>query len=132
MSPEVLEEIVSTNDKQRFTLSPDRLRIRAAQGHSVDVDLRLKTMVPPQVLYHGTVRKNMAAILREGLLPMRRHAVHLSATKETARAVGSRRGAPLVLIIDSYSMNRDGYQFHLADNGVWLTASVPPRYLRCM
>lgn len=124
-----LLEIVETNDKRRFTLSPDGLRIRAAQGHSVEVDLQLRTRVPPPVLYHGTVRQHLAAILREGLRPMSRHAVHLSATKVAATVVGARRGAPVVLVVDSYAMNRDGRQFQQADNGVWLTAAVPPRYI---
>lgn len=124
-----LLEIVATNDKSRFTLSPDGLRIRAAQGHSVEVDLKLRTKVPPSVLFHGTVRKNLPAILKEGLRPMSRHAVHLSATKEAALAVGARRGAPVILVVDSYAMNRDGYQFQQAENLVWLTAAVPPRYL---
>lgn len=126
---EQLQEIVATNDKSRFTLSPDGRRVRAAQGHSVPVDLKLRTTAPPAVLYHGTVRKNLSAIRREGLLQMSRHAVHLSATKEAAVAVGSRRGVAVVLIVDSYTMNRDGYRFQRAENGTWLTTSVPPEYL---
>ncbi len=125
-----LLEIVETNEKRRFTISTDGLRIRAAQGHSVEVDLRLCTKVPPPVLYHGTIRKHLPAILKEGLRPMSRHAVHLSATKEAAIAVGARRGAPVVLVVDSYAMNRDGLEFQQAENGVWLTATVPPEYLR--
>lgn len=125
-----LLEIVETNEKRRFTLSADGRSIRAAQGHSLEVDLKLCTLVPPPVLYHGTVRKNIAAILGEGLRPMSRHAVHLSATKEAAHAVGARRGVPVVLIVDSYAMNRDGLEFQQAENAVWLTAGVPPKYLR--
>jgi putative RNA 2'-phosphotransferase len=125
-----LLEIVETNEKSRFTLSPDGLSIRAAQGHSVEVDLKLRTLVPPTVLYHGTVRKHLAAILEDGLRPMSRHAVHLSSTREAARAVGARRGAPVILVVDSYAMNRNGYQFQQAENGVWLTAAVPPEFLR--
>lgn len=128
-SAEELLEIVETNDKGRFTLSPDGLRIRAAQGHSVPVDLKLRTAVPPPVLYHGTVRKLLPAIRREGLRPMKRHAVHLSETKEAATAVGGRRGVAVVLIVDSYAMNRDGLRFQQAENGVWLVDAVPIRYL---
>lgn len=130
LTADELGEIVATNDKARFTLSPDGLSIRAAQGHSVEVDLKLRTLVPPTVLYHGTVRKLMPPILREGLRPMTRHAVHLSATKEAALAVGARRGAPVILVVDSYAMHRNGYQFQQAENGVWLTAAVPPEFLR--
>lgn len=130
LTADELLEIVETNDEARFTLSPDGLSIRAAQGHSVEVDLRLCTKVPPPVLYRGTIRKHMPAIHREGLRPMSRHAVHLSATKEAASAVGARRGAPVILVVDSYAMHRDGYQFQQAENSVWLTAAVPSKYLR--
>ena len=129
LTADELIEIVETNDKRRFTLSTDGLRIRAAQGHSVNVDLNLRTAVPPTVLYHGTVRKNLPAILKEGLRPMSRHAVHLSATKEAALAVGARRGAPVVLVVDSYAMRKNGFHFQQAENLVWLTATVPPQYL---
>ena len=130
LTADELREIVDTNDKKRFSMSTDGLRIRAAQGHSVDVDLKLRTTIPPPVLYHGTVRKNLSAIFKEGLRPMRRHAVHLSATKDAATAVGARRGAPVVLVVDSYAMNKDGFAFQQADNSVWLTATVPPKYLK--
>lgn len=129
LTAEELREIVETNDKKRFSMSKDGLRIRAAQGHSVDVELKLRTLVPPPVLYHETVRKHLEAIRREGLRPMHRHAVHLSETKAAAVAVGSRRGAAVVLIVDSFTMNRDGLQFQQAENGTWLTAAVPARYL---
>ncbi len=129
LTADELLEIVETNDKKRFTLSTDGRSIRAAQGHSLEVDLKLCTLVPPPVLYHGTVRKHLPTILKDGLRPMSRHAVHLSATKEAALAVGARRGAPVVLVVDSYAMNRDGHQFQQAENGVWLAATVPPQYL---
>lgn len=125
-----LIQIVVESDKQRFTLSEDGLRIRAAQGHSVAIDLKLPVKKPPPVLYHGTVRKFLTSIRKQGLLPGRRQDVHLSATKETAEAVGARRGEPVVLIIDTYALVRDGYQFRRADNGVWLIPNVPPEYLR--
>jgi putative RNA 2'-phosphotransferase len=125
-----LVRVVVENDKQRFSLSPDGLRIRAAQGHSIEVDLKLPFTKPPPVLYHGTVRKFMAAISKHGLIPSSRRDVHLSATKETAEAVGARRGAPVVLSIETYPLVRDGFQFRCADNGVWLISSVPAKYLR--
>ncbi|MDM0018033.1 RNA 2'-phosphotransferase [Variovorax saccharolyticus] len=124
-----LHEIVDANDKQRFGVSPDGRRIRAVQGHSVSVDLKLPTRTPPPVLYHGTVRKHLPAIRREGLLPMNRHAVHLSTTKDAAEAVGRRRGAPVVLVVDSYAMHRAGLKFQQAENGIWLTAAVPAKFL---
>ena len=126
---EELMQVVVENDKQRFSLSPDGLRIRAVQGHSIEVDLKLPVKTPPPVLYHGTVRKFLAAIRKQGLLPGTRRDVHLSATKETAVAVGARRGAAVVLIIETYPMLRDGFQFRCADNGVWLIPSVPAKYL---
>jgi putative RNA 2'-phosphotransferase len=125
-----LIKIVIKNDKQRFSLSPDRLRIRAAQGHSVLVNLKLPFLKPPPILYHGTVRKFIDSIRKQGLLPGTRQDVHLSANKETAVLVGARRGAAVVLIIETFPLLRDGFQFRCAENGVWLIPSVPPQYLR--
>jgi putative RNA 2'-phosphotransferase len=111
-------------------LSADGLRIRAAQGHSVSIDLNLPTKAPPPVLYHGTARKFLAAIRKQGLLPGSRRGVHLSASKEPEMALGARRGTPVVLIVETYALLRDGFQFRCADNGVSLTSSVPSQHLR--
>jgi putative RNA 2'-phosphotransferase len=124
-----LLKIVVTSDKQRFTLSADGARIRAAQGHSVDVDLDLQPAVPPAVLFHGTARTTADAILSEGLKPRRRRHVHLSPDEETARRAGMRHGAPIIFQVDTARMHVDGLIFWQADNGVWLTASIPPTYL---
>jgi putative RNA 2'-phosphotransferase len=124
-----LDEVVAHNDKQRFAFDADGIRIRAQQGHSVPVDLELAPTEPPSVLYHGTVARNLDAILRAGLLPMSRHHVHLSADAATARVVGARRGTPVILTVDAAAMHRDGFQFFRSGNGVWLVEHVPPRYL---
>lgn len=124
-----LDEVVTTNDKQRFALSDDGARIRANQGHSVAVDLKLEQATPPAVLYHGTVERFLAAIRAEGLRPMARHDVHLSASVETARKVGARRGAPVILEVAAEKMYGDGHTFRVSENGVWLTTAVPPSYL---
>ncbi|MGV9756272.1 RNA 2'-phosphotransferase [Streptomyces tricolor] len=123
-----LDHVVATNDKRRFVIEGGR--IRASQGHSIAVDLGLPPATPPPYLYHGTVARHLDAIRREGLRPMTRHAVHLSADRETATRVGARRGRPVVLSIDAGAMHRDGHVFHVSANGVWLTSAVPPRYLR--
>ncbi|MEV1020112.1 RNA 2'-phosphotransferase [Streptomyces sp. NPDC050264] len=123
-----LDQAVAENDKRRFTV--EGTRIRANQGHTVGVDLGLEPVRPPAYLYHGTVARFLDAIRAEGLRPMARHDVHLSADRETATRVGARRGRPLVLSVDAGAMHRDGHTFHVSANGVWLTAAVPPRYLR--
>lgn len=123
-----LDHVVATNDKRRFAV--EGTRIRARQGHTVEVDLGLPAATPPPYLYHGTVARNLEAIRTEGLRPMDRHAVHLSADRETATRVGARRGRPVVLSVDAGAMHRDGHVFHLSENGVWLTGAVPSRYLR--
>jgi putative RNA 2'-phosphotransferase len=127
-----LEEIVASNNKQRFSFDATGTRIRANQGHSIPVDLQLAPATPPDALYHGTSKATIGPILREGLQKMRRQHVHLSRDKATAIKVGSRHGAPIVLLVDAAAMARDGYQFFLSDNGVWLTDHVPPRYLRVL
>ncbi|MEU1939156.1 RNA 2'-phosphotransferase [Streptomyces coeruleorubidus] len=123
-----LDHVVATNDKRRFAV--EGTRIRASQGHSVEVDLGLPTETPPAYLYHGTVARNLDAIRAEGLRPMNRHAVHLSPDRETATRVGARRGRPVVLTVDAAAMHRDGHVFQVSANGVWLTQAVPARYLR--
>ncbi|TDC42545.1 RNA 2'-phosphotransferase [Actinomadura sp. KC345] len=122
-----LEHVVAANDKKRFVLDGDR--IRAVQGHSVQVDLDLSPASPPESLYHGTVRRSVRAILRDGLLPMGRHAVHLSPDRETARRVGARRGEPVILAVQAARMAADGHEFRVSANGVWLVGRVPPEYL---
>lgn len=124
-----LEEVVRTNDKQRFSFDESGKRIRANQGHSVPVDLELDEAVPPAVLYHGTGAQNVDAILKAGLKKMRRHHVHLSADKETATRVGARHGRPVVFVVDAARMRTDGVVFYRSDNGVWLVDDVPARYL---
>lgn len=125
-----LAEVVARNDKQRFAFDDTGTMVRASQGHSVPVELGLPPARPPDVLYHGTAPAALDAIRREGLRPMRRHHVHLSATVETATRVGARRGRPVVLTVDAARMASDGHLFHVSANGVWLTDAVPPEYLR--
>ena len=124
-----LIECVETNDKQRFSLDDTGDLIRANQGHSVEVDLQLEEKQPPDVLYHGTVERFLATILSDGLNKGKRHHVHLSKDVETARKVGARRGKPIVLQVDAGKMHTEGFHFFLSVNGVWLTDSVPPRFL---
>ncbi|MFB7713142.1 RNA 2'-phosphotransferase [Streptomyces sp. NPDC056105] len=123
-----LDHVVAANDKRRFAIEGSR--IRASQGHTVDVDLGLPPATPPAYLYHGTVAAALDAIRTEGLRPMSRHDVHLSPDRETATRVGARRGRPIVLSVDAGAMHRDGHTFRVSANGVWLTEAVPPRYLR--
>jgi putative RNA 2'-phosphotransferase len=124
-----LEQVVAENDKQRFAISDDRLRIRARQGHSVSVDLELPPLTPPDRLYHGTVDRFITSIRQQGLIRGSRQHVHLSATLETAIIVGQRHGAPVILTVDSATMRHDGYLFYRSENGIWLTDAVPARYL---
>ena len=127
---EMLEEIVRTDDKMRYSFNEGRTLIRANQGHSVEVDVELSELDPPDVLYHGTAEKYVGFIEREGLIPKSRLYVHLSADYDTAVKVGQRHGEVVVYYVDCRSMRRDGYRFFLSKNGVWLTKSVPALYLK--
>ena len=124
-----LEEMVRTDDKKRLEFKGEK--IRASQGHSTDVDwdLGYPPEEPPNVLYHGTVDENIESIRRLGLEPQKRHAVHLSRNVEEAINVGGRRGNPIVLTIQSGEMHKDGYEFVVSKNGVWLTKAVPIEYI---
>ena len=127
---EQLEIIVQTDNKQRYAFSPDKARIRANQGHSIPVDLELMPRTPPVVLWHGTGERFVSAIMREGLKPMSRQYVHLSADPDTAMKVGRRHGRPVLFTVDAARMAGDGLLFYRSENGVWLTDSVPPQYLK--
>lgn len=125
ISRERLDEVVFRNDKQRFAFSPNGLRIRANQGHSVDIDLELSPVTPPPELFHGTATRFLSSIQSQGLKKMSRQHVHLSPTREQAHRVGVRHGRPVVLEIDAKGMNDTGHLFFLSANGVWLTEFVP-------
>lgn len=81
----ILEEIVRTDNKQRYSFIEDKTLIRANQGHSTPVDVELQKTIPPAVLWHGTAEKYVSSILSQGLLPMSRPYVHLSGDLETAK-----------------------------------------------
>ena len=129
VTPEQLREIVRTSDKQRFALSEDGRQIRANQGHSVPVELGYEPARPPEVLFHGTAQKSLAGIRAEGLKKRSRHHVHLSPTRETAAAVGSRHGKLVLLEVAAGRMHRDRFAFYRTPNNVWLTDEVPVGYL---
>ncbi|XVQ13402.1 RNA 2'-phosphotransferase [Spirillospora sp. CA-255316] len=124
-----LDHVVAANDKQRFAFDDTGERIRASQGHSIPVDLGLPVTEPPPVLFHGTVASALPEIRRDGLRPMRRHAVHLSPDRETATRVGARRGKPVILTVDAAGMAAAGHEFRVSANGVWLVDVVPPEFI---
>jgi putative RNA 2'-phosphotransferase len=123
----LIEEVVRENDKQRFII--DGNRIRANQGHSINIDLALKAVKPPKVLYHGTATRFLDSIMKEGLSKQSRQHVHLSKDIETATIVGKRHGKVVILEVNAQKMFEEGYEFYLSENGVWLTDSVAVEYL---
>lgn len=127
---ELLEEIVRTDNKQRFSFNEDKTLIRANQGHSIPVDVELRELDPPELLWHGTGEKYVASIDSQGLIPKSRLYVHLSKDEETAVKVGTRHGKPVLYCVMSGEMARDGYKFYLSKNGIWLTKTVPVTYLK--
>ena len=130
ISHEQLMRIVAQSDKKRFTVSADGLYIRAAQGHSTEqVAISYTSQTPPEVLFHGTAERFCESIRARGLMPGERQYVHLSSDRATAMAVGKRHGKPVIFTVQAAAMVRDGFLFHLSENGLWLTREVPPGYL---
>lgn len=127
LTKEELLEIVETNDKKRFVIEGDK--IRASQGHSIDVDLKLNMEVPPFILYHGTGLKNKELLLKEGIKKMNRHHVHLTDNLDTAHKVGIRHGKPVIFEVRAREMNSAGLKFYKSENGVWLTDYIDPKYI---
>ena len=130
LTKEMLEQIVLLDEKQRYSFSEDQCRIRANQGHSIPVDLQLKEKKPPDILWHGTAVQFADSINRQGLVPMTRLYVHLSADRETALKVGQRHGRPVIYQVNAEQMYRDGYGFFRSKNKVWLTQQVPVNYIQ--
>lgn len=128
-SLEELDEVVETNNKKRFAFNEDKTKIRASQGHSINIDLALEALQPPDFLYHGTAEANISSILEKGIEKRSRQHVHLSADKETATKVGMRHGKPIILTIRTGKMYEGGIAFYLSANGVWLTEFVDPKYI---
>ena len=129
MDQAILEEIVRTDEKGRYSFNEDKTLIRANQGHSIPVDVELPEAEPPEYLWHGTGEKYVLSIDRTGLLPQTRLYVHLSPDAETARAVGKRHGRSVIYRVRSGQMARDGLRFYRSVNGVWLIKAVPVDYL---
>ena len=127
---DTLEEIVRTDEKQRYSFSEDHKLIRANQGHSIPVDVELEEKTPPDILWHGIGQKDVSSIDVQGLIPKSRLYVHLSSDMETARKIGSRHGRPIIYQVDCRKMTEDGYRFFLSANQVWLTKEVPAEYLK--
>ncbi|MEG1665943.1 RNA 2'-phosphotransferase [Chryseobacterium sp.] len=129
ISFEELDEIVETNDKKRFIFNEDKTRIRANQGHSIDINLALIPQKPPEFLYHGTAQSNIDSIFEKGIEKRNRQHVHLSQDIETATKVGMRHGKPIILTINTEKMFNDGIEFYLSENNVWLTYFVDIQYI---
>lgn len=127
---DMLEEIVRTDSKMRYSFNEDHTLIRANQGHSIPVDVELEEKTPPDILWHGTGEKYVSSINAQGLIPKSRLYVHLSADYDTAVKVGSRHGKPVVYTVATGDMQKAGYQFYQSVNGVWLTKRVPARFLK--
>ncbi len=126
---EQLQHVVATSDKKRFAFSEDGLRIRASQGHSVEVELGYEPQTPPELLYHGTATRFLDSIRQKGLQRMGRHHVHLQTETATALKVGARHGKPLLLTIRAGEMHRAGHVFYCSANHVWLVDHVPPQFI---
>lgn len=130
LTNEIIDIVVETNDKQRFNLSEDKKRIKANQGHSIDVDLNLEPIEPPEFLLHGTAERFIKSILSEGLQKQKRHHVHLSESNAVATTVGRRYGKLVLLEINTKKMHEDSFLFFKTANNVWLVDKVPTEYIQ--
>lgn len=123
-----LEEMVERSDKRRYEIRGGR--VRALYGHSLPGRLEREAALPPPSLYHGTDPGSLPAIRREGLRPMGRQYVHLSADRATAREVGRRKAdGPAILVVEARRAHEDGVGFYAGNEKVWLADPVPPAYL---
>jgi putative RNA 2'-phosphotransferase len=128
LTREELYFMVENNPKKRFAINEVTHQIRANQGHSIKINLGFAPIQPPEILYHGTAQRFLESIFESGLEKRNRHHIHLSADKVTATSVGQRHGKPIILAVKAFEMFKDGFQFFLSENGVWLTDKVPCKY----
>jgi len=128
----ILTNIIETNSKKRFAFNENRSKIRASQGHTIQVELNLIEKLPPQYLYHGTGQQSISGIFSRGIEKRKRQYVHLSSTIETALIVGKRHGVPNILQVAAMDMNKEGYSFYLSENNIWLVDFVPPKFIRLL
>ena len=126
---DTLKEIVETNNKKRYEFSDNFKKIRACQGHSINVDVELEQAVPPEFLYHGTAVKNIESIKKDGIKKASRQHVHLSSDYNTAYNVGKRHGKPYIIKVLSGKMGEDGKKFYISKNEVWLSDDIETEYL---
>ena len=132
INKEILEQIVREDEKGRYAYNENHTKIRCVQGHGIDIKGTLVDAIPPDILYHGTSTKVLNSIMAEGLKPMKRNYVHLSIDLQTARKVGIRHGKPVILKVNCKQMVEDGYQFKIAENGVYQIKEVPPQYIQIL
>jgi putative RNA 2'-phosphotransferase len=121
--------IAQEDEKGRYGLSDDGLRIKATYGHSIEVDLGLDALKPPEHLFHGTATRFLNSIKQAGITRKRRRYVHLSADRLTAVKVGGRHGRPVILTVKTGRMFDAGFVFYRSESGIWLTGRVPPEYV---
>lgn len=119
---EDVEQVVRNSDKQRFEIKDERIRARYGHSHQ---KVPYNPGEPPAVLYHGTNKKALPSILKEGLSPMSRQYVHLSEGTHFAILAGRRRGELVILKVDTLSAKQLGVTFYYAGNEVWLADQVP-------
>lgn len=125
-----IRHVVDTSKKQRFEIAGTPPRIRATYGHSTPVEIEYERVMPPPTLYHGTTRRALPNIFREGLRPMQRHHVFLTKTTEGAEAVGRRRDPkPVILAVDTEGLMEEGHSVFRTSGGLYLTDYVPPNVL---
>jgi putative RNA 2'-phosphotransferase len=124
-----LETMIERSPKRRHEI--DGSRIRALYGHSLAGRMTKTPLAPPSVLFHGTAASSVPSILADGLRPMQRQYVHLSADRNTAYSVGRRKSAAVaVLVIRTSDAHKDGVRFWLGNRLVWLADYVPASYIR--
>lgn len=126
----LLNEIVEKNNKKRYEFSNDYKKIRACQGHSIDINLDLESIEPPEILFHGTALRNLDSIKKDGVNKRNRQHVHLSEDYDTAYNVGKRHGKPYIITVLSGKMYKEGKKFYISKNKVWLTDDIESKYLK--
>ena len=122
-------KVMEVSNKKRLEIIGER--IRAMYGHSFPMQIKYEEETPPAMLYHGTAKRFLNSIKKEGLKPTSRQYVHLSEDIETAKMVGKRRDSdPVILYIDTVEAIKAGVKFYKANDKVWLCKELLPQFIK--
>lgn len=118
---DILEEIVYTDNRQRYQFNHNHTRIRATR-RTLNSKTDLVRSKPPENLYFVASKKQIDAIDRDGLMPKESRYVRLTDNIKPNKTAFAYR-------ISSGLMHNASFIFYRSNNGDWLTERIPRGFI---